>query len=198
MGPCFRRDDDAELLRRFAPPSLVELRRTSLAMTLMHLRNDADTVSRSRGAISPELVKTSCPQKRGRRECRALDAPAAWRAKKTGHTSVESHHGHIGITRHSPHNGLRLLRALPGDQDFLTPSPVDEISTGLTPTLRRQDHTSWPSASAPFVNSASTSTASRSTYRDDREPPPWKEQDGGTIIRKSEAVKPYSVKEKIL
>jgi hypothetical protein len=62
----------------------------------------------------------------------------------------------------------------------------------LTPTSRRQDHTTWPSASAPFVKGASASTASRPTYRDDREPPPWKERDGISIIRKSEAVKPYS------
>jgi hypothetical protein len=43
----------------------------------------------------------------------------------------------------------------------LTPSPADKNSAGLTPTLRRQDHTLWPSASALFVNSASASTASR-------------------------------------
>jgi hypothetical protein len=56
------------------------------------------------------------------------------------------HHGHIGFTRHSPRDGVnKLLRALPGDQDCLTPSPADN-STGLTPTARRQDHTSSPSA----------------------------------------------------
>ena len=38
-----------------------------------------------------------------------------------------------------------LLRALPGDQACLTPSPTDN-SAGLTPTLRRQDHTTWPPA----------------------------------------------------
>jgi len=27
--------------------------------------------------------------------------------------------GHTGITRHSPRNGLRLIRTLPGDQDLL-------------------------------------------------------------------------------
>jgi hypothetical protein len=29
-------------------------------------------------------------------------------------------------TRRSARNGLRLIRALPGDQDFLTPSPADK------------------------------------------------------------------------
>src|ERR1700722_9566255 len=97
-------------------------------------------------------------------------------------------------TRHSPHNGFnRLLRALPGDQGF-----VDTVADGiapanLTPTSRRQDHTISPSASAPFVKGASTSTASRSANRADREPPlPWK-RDGTAIIRKSEIVKFYSV-----
>ncbi len=27
-------------------------------------------------------------------------------------------HGHTGITRHSPRNGLRLIRALPGDLEL--------------------------------------------------------------------------------
>src|SRR5580658_9276868 len=83
-----------------------------------------------------------------------------------------SHHGHIGFTRHSPRNGFnKLPRALPGDQVLLTPSLDGQESARLTPTSRRQDHTTWPSASAPFVKGASASTASRSTYRDDREPP---------------------------
>src|ERR1700722_19393846 len=83
-----------------------------------------------------------------------------------------SHHGHIGFTRHSPRNGFnKLPRALPGDQDFLTPSLDGQESAKLTPTSRRQDHTSWPSVSTPFVKGAFTSIASRSAYRDDREPP---------------------------
>src|SRR5580693_5950672 len=74
-----------------------------------------------------------------------------------------SHHGHIGFTRHSPRNGFnKLPRALPGDQVLLTPSLDGQESARLTPTSRRQDHTTWPSASAPFVKGASTSTASRS------------------------------------
>jgi hypothetical protein len=65
-----------------------------------------------------------------------------------------SHHGHTGTTRHSPHNGFnRLLRALPGDQGFVdtvtggigVSSPTGPTSppAGLTPTSRRQDHTTW-------------------------------------------------------
>jgi hypothetical protein len=43
--------------------------------------NDADTVSHSRGAMRPRFARKSCPQKRGRREYRALVAPAASHAK---------------------------------------------------------------------------------------------------------------------
>jgi hypothetical protein len=68
-------------------------------------------------------------------------------------------------SRHSPHDGFnRLPRALPGDQDLLTPSLDGQESASLTPTSRRQDHTLSPSASAPFVKGASTSTASRPAF----------------------------------
>ena len=59
MGPRSK----SGLLRRFAP------------------RNDV-APSRSRGAISPEFCKLfRRSEKRGRRECRALNAPAASHAK---------------------------------------------------------------------------------------------------------------------
>jgi len=41
----------------------------------------------------------------------------------------------------------------------------------LTPASRRQDHTTSPSTSAPFVKGAFASTASRANVRDDRETP---------------------------
>jgi hypothetical protein len=57
-----------------------------------------------------------------------------------------------------------LFRALPGDRAFLPPSPLRSVLLkNLTPASGRQDHTSSPSASAPFVKSASASTASRLT-----------------------------------
>src|SRR3981189_2595897 len=43
-----------------------------------------------------------------------------------------------------------LFRALPGDRAFLPPSPA-LLSANLTPASGHQDHTSSPSASAPFV-----------------------------------------------
>jgi hypothetical protein len=56
---------------------------------------------------------------------------------------------------------LTLLRALPGDQGLFDTVTGGKNSAGLTPTARRQDHTTSPSASVPFVNGTSTSTASR-------------------------------------
>src|SRR5712672_2248340 len=46
-----------------------------------------------------------------------------------------------------------LLRALPGDQACLTPSPALLIAD-LTPASGRQNHTTWPYASASFVRLA--------------------------------------------
>jgi len=55
-----------------------------------------------------------------------------------------------------------LFRALPGDRAFLPPSPLRSLLLkNLTPASGRQDHTTLPSASAPFVIGASASTASR-------------------------------------
>jgi len=85
---------------------------------------------------------------RGRRECRALDAPAASYAKVK---SIRvSHHGHTGNTRHSPRNGFNgFLRALLGEPGLLSPSPAQcaSIVANLTPASGRQDHTTLPSAS---------------------------------------------------
>src|ERR1700680_1433597 len=72
-----------------------------------------------------------------------------------------------------------LFRALPGDRAFLSPSSADIYSANLTPASRRQDHTSSPSASAPFVKGASASTASRPNVRDDgRRPPAGQDGEG--------------------
>src|SRR5690349_2454020 len=73
-----------------------------------------------------------------------------------------SHHGHTGYTRHSLHNGFNgFLRALPGDRALLSPSSAEMSSANLTPASRRQDHTTSPSVSHAFRQSAPTSTASR-------------------------------------
>src|SRR5712691_9044753 len=62
-----------------------------------------------------------------------------------------SHHGHTGNHPAFPAQwSYGLLRALPGDQACLTPSPALLIAD-LTPALGRQNDTTWPYASARFV-----------------------------------------------
>jgi hypothetical protein len=92
--------------------------------------------------------------------------------QKKGHTSSNSHHGHTGQTRHSPRNGFTVSFVLsPVIGIWLTPSSADN-STDLTPTLRRQDHTTSPSASGAFVKGAIRVHRIPLRVRDDREPPP--------------------------
>src|SRR6266436_1525228 len=75
-----------------------------------------------------------------------------------------SHHGHTGNHPAFPAQWFYgLLRALPGDQACLTPSPALLIAD-LTPALGRQNDTTWPYASALFVNCAAASTASRPAF----------------------------------
>src|SRR5260370_24790148 len=72
-----------------------------------------------------------------------------------------SHHGHTGNPPAFPAQWFYgLLRALPGDQACLTPSPA-LLLADLPPASGRQNDTTWPSASAPFVKGTTASTASR-------------------------------------
>ena len=98
---------------------------------------------------------------------RAQGMPGAWCArrrmcegrKQKAHALVRSHRKHPAFPAQWFYG---FLRALPGDRALLPPSPADR-SANLTPASRRQDHTTSPSASAPFVKGASASTASRLT-----------------------------------
>src|SRR5260370_28302792 len=76
------RNDDLGLLRRGVYHRARRRRdRWLLVMTALQIQN---TTPRSRGAISPEFCKNwfAAPNNRGRRECRALDAPATSRANE--------------------------------------------------------------------------------------------------------------------
>ena len=65
-----------------------------------------------------------------------------------------------------------LLRALPGDRAFLSPSPLRSLFlTSLTPASRRQDHTILPSASGAVRQKRQRVHRILSRVRDDREPP---------------------------
>src|SRR6266567_8305301 len=84
-----------------------------------------------------------------------------------------SHHGHTGFTRHSPRNGFNgFLRALPGDQACLTPSPARLIAD-LTPASGRQNDTTSPSAAARFVKRTDRVHRIPPRVRDVRNAPLW-------------------------
>ena len=97
---------------------------TSPAMTTADSRVNCLTATppRSRRAMRPSCALTSAQEKRaqgmpGARCTRSL-------ACKNKKAYEHSHHGHTGVTRHSPRNGFNgFLRALPGDRAFLSPSP---------------------------------------------------------------------------
>jgi hypothetical protein len=94
--------------------------------------------------------------------------PGARRARsrvRSVESTRVSHHGHTGITRHSPRNGFTAYSAL----SLVTGLSCHHrrrklVFANLTPASGRQDHTTSPSALAPFVKSAAASTASRLTF----------------------------------
>ena len=73
----------------------------------------------------------------------------------------------------SPRNGLRLMAYSPRRSGFLASVAPEKrlLLTNLTPASRRQDHTSSPSASMPFVIGTSSVHRIPPRVRDDREPP---------------------------
>src|SRR4029077_6854471 len=84
-----------------------------------------------------------------------------------------SHHGHTGFDPAFPAQWFYgLLRALPGDQACLTPSPA-LLSADLTPALGRQNDTTWPSASARFVKRTDRVHCIPPHVRDVRTPLCW-------------------------
>ena len=138
----------------------------SLAMTLI----DPYMSSRSRGAVRPRVCwKRPHPRIRGRREDRVRAAPAVSCAKCTK-KRTRAYRFSGGNPAFPAQWFYGLLRALLGDRAFLPPSPA-RLGANLTPASGCQDHTTSPSASAPFVKGASASTASHRAFRDDREPP---------------------------
>jgi hypothetical protein len=87
-------------------------------------------------------------------------APAVSCAKvhKKTHTSIQVQRRQSGIPRAMV---LRLISCSPRRPGFLATVACGVASANLTPASGRQDHTTSPSASAPFVIGASASTASR-------------------------------------
>ena len=99
---------------------------------------------------APELCRNRSPRKTegvGNAECPLHPQP---RVQSVESTRV-SHHRFAGTPGIPARNGFNgFLRALPGDRACLSPSSA-LLLADLTPASRRQDHTTWPSASAPLV-----------------------------------------------
>src|SRR5258705_8968275 len=135
--------------------------------------------------IARGFAKTVRPEIRGRRECRALDAPAS--RAKLNKAHERSHHRYTGVDPAFPAQWFYgLLRDLPGDQACLTPSPA-LLLADLTPASGRQNHTTSPYASTSFVRLAFARalTLPRPPHpapnvRDDREAPLLWARDGGS------------------
>jgi hypothetical protein len=126
-------------------------------------RNDVGAHPRDLAAcFARGLAGSFRPPFRGRRECRAPDAPdsrVCEGRKRKAHALVRSHRNHPAFPAQWFYG---LFRALPGDRAFLPPSFRGNcVPPNLMPASGHQDHTTSPSASAPFVKGASTSTASR-------------------------------------
>ena len=103
-------------------------------------------------ALSPHVSREVWPARsalfvRGRRECRAPDAPDSRVCdgrKQRAHALIRSHRHHPAFPAQWFYG---LCRTLPGDRAFLSPSPLRSLLLkNLTPASRRQDHTILPSA----------------------------------------------------
>ena len=144
--------------------------------------------------IASESSQTVPPKVRGRRECRALGAPAALRAKVE--STQASHHGHTGspgIPRAmvltasfvvSPESRACCLRHRPR---------CESIAACLIPASGYQDATTSPSATRAFVSCACcVHRISCPTFCDDRETPLMRAEDA----RKSAGDLPVVTSEK--
>src|SRR5258705_13782561 len=146
----------------------------SLAMTAPIFKHERAFSQRE----APEL----CKKISALRNQRAQGMPGAQCARslvcKKTNTRV-SHHGHTGNHPAFPAQWFYgLFRALPGDQACLTPSPA-LLLADLTPASGRQNHTTSPSAAAPFVKCAARVHRIPPRVRDDRETPLWGTGRGG-------------------
>jgi hypothetical protein len=84
---------------------------------------------------------------------------------------AHEHTGSAEAIRPSLRNGFTAYIALSLVTGFLATITARIAPRRLAPASGRQNHTTSPSASAPFVKGTSASTASHRAFRDDREPP---------------------------
>ena len=138
----------------------------------IHFPNSSEDMNpHSRGANCARVVlRTTLEIKRAQGMPGALAAPVASRGDERNHASQVT----TGTPR-SPAFPARwfydFLRALPGDQALLPPSPAKRLAD-LTPALGRQNHTSSSSADQRGSSAApSASIASPLHVRDDAHAP---------------------------
>ncbi len=119
------------------------------------------------------LQKTPPLEVRGHRECRMRKRTRSLMCKiKKAHEQVTTG---SPAHRHSLRNGFNgLLRALPGDRAFLSPSPRNASHCReLTPASRCQDHTASPSADPAHAMRGTSGHRTLPRVRGDRERPSW-------------------------
>jgi hypothetical protein len=134
--------------KRSNPASFAATRKLDCFVAPLLAMRGKDIRSHSHDAISSEvcifIVPLLC---RGRRESRALTAPASPCAK----SATENAHGFDRYSRDLPAFPAQwlygLLRALPGERRFLPPL-LTGLTANVTPRSRRQDHTTSPYAAA--------------------------------------------------
>jgi hypothetical protein len=105
---------------------------------------------------------------RGRRECRALAAPVSLACKGSALCARQAITGQPNI-RHSLRSGLRLIRALLGVPCSLAAVALRYVPQALDPSLGGSGpHDFARPLRRRSSGSASSSTATRPTFRDDR------------------------------
>jgi hypothetical protein len=129
-----------------------------------------NTASRSRRTIRarfPEIRTPSNQRAQGKPGARCTRGLVCKHAQKNAH----EHTGSAEASGLPCAMVLRLITRSPRRSGFLVTVTSRILPRGLTPASGRQDHTTSPSASRPFVKGPSASTASRPAFRDDRERP---------------------------
>ena len=133
----------------------------------------AATASRSRRRMRPRFALYSRPPNRGRRECRAADAPAVSCAMVVVERTraYRSHRNHPALPAQWFYG---LYRTLPGAPGLLATVAPEKLSPpgNLTPASGCQDHTILPYASGALVSRTVGVHRSPPRERDDRVSPP--------------------------
>ena len=162
----------APSLRALAKQSMARQAESWIASSQVLLAMTASVRDPAAQGARPGCARKLPPPKRGRGECRAPSAPAgscAWVVVECTRV-VQVHRNHpafphamvYGYFALSPEIGRSCLR-----------HPRKLLPANLTPASRRQDHTTWPSASSALVRSAIRVHRNPPRVRDDRDTPLW-------------------------